>query len=250
MAVPLAPLPIELHPTYDNFTDLMDQLDSAQEDKQRIIADISHDLKTPLTVIAGYTQAFADGCVPAGKEEEYLQAMHERAHAATRLIDELVIYTKSEHPSFAASLAPCDLYEQMRLLLARWQLDIESAGDVLVAEIPDETLVIPLDWSLMERAIGNLIGNACVHNPAGTTIRVSCGRVARSAFISIADTGTGISDELRSSAFEPFVTDNTARSTGKGTGLGLSIASSFARLNGATIAFSKNAPAPVIPCKD
>ena len=257
MTAPLAPLPIELHPTYDNFIDLMDQLDRAREDKQRIIANISHDLKTPLTVIAGYTQAFTDGCVPAGKENEYLLAMRERARAATRLIDELVVYSKSEHPAFTASLAPCDLYEQMRLLLARWQLDIENEGDTLVADIPDDTLVIPLDWHLMERAIDNLIGNACIHNPPGITIRASCWHTARSAFVSIADTGKGIPDELRSSAFDPFVTDDTARSSGKGTGLGLSIASSFVRLNGASITFSQHVPEPfkteaviVIPCKD
>ena len=57
-------VPAELVPTYDNFLELMEELKAAQNDKQRIVSDISHDLKTPLTVIRGYAQAFEDGCVP------------------------------------------------------------------------------------------------------------------------------------------------------------------------------------------
>ena len=238
------PLPIELRSTYDNFIGLMDQLDSMSEDKQRIITDVSHDLKTPLTVISGYTQAFMDGCVPDSKRDEYVRSMHERAVAATQLIDKLVTYAKSEHPSFTASPAPCDLFEQMRLLLVRWQPDIENAGDYLEVDIPDDTLVVSLDWSLMERAIDNLIGNACKHNPPGTTIRVTCMKIGSHAVISIADTGKGIPDDLRLTAFDPFVTSNAARSSDKGTGLGLAIASSFVRLNGGTVGFSETVPHP------
>ena len=68
-------VPAELVPTYDNFLELMEELKAAQNDKQRIVSDISHDLKTPLTVIRGYAQAFEDGCVPPEKAGEYLRAM-------------------------------------------------------------------------------------------------------------------------------------------------------------------------------
>ena len=71
-------VPAELVPTYDNFLELMEELKAAQNDKQRIVSDISHDLKTPLTVIRGYAQAFEDGCVPPEKAGEYLRAMKEK----------------------------------------------------------------------------------------------------------------------------------------------------------------------------
>lgn len=236
-----APLPIELAPTYDNFIDLMDQLDNAQEEKQRIIADVSHDLKTPLTVISGYTQAFEDGRVPDDKRDEYLHAIHERAQAATQLIEELFTYAKSEHPSFQPVLADCDVHEQLRQLLVRRQPDIEHAGDELEVDIPEEPFTMQLDWDLMGRAVNNLITNACKHNPSGTHIRVSCTHDASTMGIAVSDTGTGIPDELKETAFEPFVTSNDSRSLGEGTGLGLSIVRSCAIAHGGVARFAETA---------
>lgn len=234
-----APLPIELAPTYDNFIDLMDQLDNAQKEKQQIIADVSHDLKTPLTVISGYTQAFEDGRVPDDKRDEYLHAIHERAQAATQLIEELLAYAKSEHPAFQPALADCDVHEQLRQLLVRRQPDIEHAGDELEVDIPEEPFTMQLDWDLMGRAVDNLITNACKHNPPGTHIRVSCAHDALTMGIAVSDTGTGIPNELKETAFEPFVTSNASRSSGKGTGLGLSIVRSCALAHRGTARFAE-----------
>ena len=231
-------IPIELRDTYDNFTDLMSELDNAQQEKQQIIANVSHDLKTPLTVIRGYTQAFEDGQVPPEKQGEYLHAINERAQAATKLIEELFAYAKSEHPSFKPALADWDVHEQLRQLVARHQPDIERAGDQMEIDIPDGPLIAKLDWGLVERAVDNLITNARKHNPAGTLIKVACEHDDSSISLYVADTGAGMPAEMQETAFEPFVTSNASRSSGGGTGLGLSIVRSCARVHGGTARFA------------
>ncbi|WP_324249625.1 sensor histidine kinase [Eggerthella lenta] len=94
------------------------------------------------------------------------------------------------------------------------------------------------DGSLLARVLGNLINNACVHNPGGVTVRLTCKRTESEAVIAVADDGAGIPESIRDHVFEPFVTSNDARESGKGTGLGLSIAKRFIDLQGGTIAVS------------
>lgn len=121
----------------------------------------------------------------------------------------------------------------------RRQPDIEHAGNELEVDIPEEPFTMQLDWDLMGRAIDNLITNACKHNPSGTHIRVSCTHDASTMGIAVSDTGTGVPDELKETAFEPFVTSNDSRLSGEGTGLGLSIVRSCAIAHGGVARFAE-----------
>lgn len=236
-------LPLELRPTYESFLDLMGELDEARTAKQRMIADVSHDLKTPLTIIRGYAQAFGDNRVPPEKTAEYLRAIDAKSEVACDLIDALLLYAKMDHPSYRAELERCDLCEALRLIAIDKEADIKQTGCTLMVEIPDEPLFASIDSALLKRAVDNILGNACVHNPAGTTIRVTCIQSRSEAVIFIADNGRGIPEELRATAFEPFVTNNEARSSGKGTGLGLAIAGKCVQTQGGTLSFAEH-PAP------
>ena len=91
----------------DNFSHLLDQLAEVQKEKdeiyrerQRMITDISHDLKTPLTVIQGYAKAFMEDMIPEDKKEKYLTAIYNRSVLATQLIDTLFEYMRMEHPGY------------------------------------------------------------------------------------------------------------------------------------------------------
>lgn len=231
-------VPTELVPTYDNFIELMDELEAAQNDKQRIVADISHDLKTPLTVIRGYAQAFEDGRVPPEKAEEYLRAIKEKSDEAAGLIDSLFLYAKTNHPSYNPQLSRVDVCEVVRRIAIEMLSTIEQSSCRLDVSIPDNPIWVNADSSLLARVFGNLINNACVHNPDGVTVRLTCDHTESEAVIAVADDGTGIPESLRDQVFEPFVTSNDARESGKGTGLGLSVAKRFVDLQGGTIGVS------------
>ena len=237
-------MPVELRHTYEDFLGLMAELDQAQDDKRRMIADISHDLKTPLSVIRGYAQAFEDGHVPQENAEKYLHAIAAKADLACELIDSLQFLAKTDHPSYQATLENRDLCEDLRLMLIDKQPDIEQAGGTLVVELPERPIRACADVELLRRAVSNVIDNAYKHNPRGVTIRVACAPTRDGALVSIADDGQGVPTDIREHAFEPFVTSNTARSAGKGTGLGLAVASTCMQVQGGTISFAERPEAP------
>ncbi len=242
-------VPSELARTYDNFTDLMDELDDARRERQRIVADVSHDLKTPLTVIRGYAQAFCDGRVPPERADAYHRAIAERAVAASDLIDTLLSYAKMEHPEYEPALEPVDVAELVRDVARGAQAAVEQAGCALEVEAPaagSGGAVALVDVQLFRRALLNLIDNAWKHNGAGVRIRVSCsadGERGR-AVVRVADTGRGFPPELASRAFESFVTENVARTADGGTGLGLSIARRAVELMGGSIRLEEGPEAP------
>ena len=236
-------LPLELRTAYRSFVELMDVLDVAREENQTLIADVSHDLKTPLAVIGGYARAFEDGRVPECKREAYLHAMYEKAQLANQLLDALLAVARLNHPAFVANLVRCDLCEQVRLAAIASSAEVEQAGDVMEVDITENRLYAKLDTGLFSRVMGNLISNACKHNEAGTTICVSCHEEDGHALVSVSDDGVGFPDDLKVRAFEPFVTQNVARESGKGTGLGLTIAKKGVQAQGGRIYLRDN-PCP------
>lgn len=243
----------ELQPAYDGFVELARRLERAQSDKQRMITDISHDIKTPLTVIRGYAQAFRDGMVPPQSVATYAQALCDKAEIATRMVETLGAYAAMEHPEYQVSREVCDLAATLELICDGLEPVAAQRGCELVCTIGDGPLPVQLDVELMRRALTNLVSNACLHNGPGTTVSVSCGRAelhgdARVARVLVADDGNGIDPELAARVFDPFVTSNVARQVGKGTGLGLAIVRRCVELNGGAIELMTEPPAPWSTC--
>lgn len=223
-------IPLEFQKTIDSFENLLDRLDQVQKEKdqmaqqrQRTITNISHDLKTPLTVIKGYANALSQGIVPADKQDQYLQTISHRANMAASLIDSLFEYVQMEHPEFKANLQPTDLVAFMQNLLAQQYHEITSQGFELQLFFSKTPLWLMMDEKLMARLLENLIGNALKYNPVGTTITIIAKQVKNQIYLTVADNGIGIPPEIIDTAFDPFITGRQTRSNGKGTGLGLSI---------------------------
>lgn len=243
----------ELIPVYDGFVDLTQRLEGAQAEKQRMIADISHDIKTPLTVIRGYAQAFRDGVVPPDRTAAYAQALCAKAEVATSMVEALGEYAAAEHPEYHCELERTDLACDLERICGGLEPIADQYGDGFEARIEPGPIEVEVDIELVRRAITNLVSNACVHNAPGTRVGVIgfCdtddeGRpVVR---VQVADTGSGIDPGLVSTLFEPFVTSSAARSIGKGSGLGLSIARRFVELNGGSLRLLEEAPEPWSTC--
>lgn len=238
----------ELVPIYDGFVRLTRRLEHAQADKQRMIADISHDIKTPLTVIRGYAQAFRDGMVPPESVEACARALCVKAEIATSMVEALSEYAAAEHPEYRCERVPADLTEVLRTICSGLEPMVEQHGDVFEVELGDGPIEVEVDADLIRRALTNLVSNACTHNPAGTRVGVTCVKShnasgAAVARVLVTDTGSGVPAELAATLFDPFVTSNAARSMGGGAGLGLSIARRFVELNGGVLRFVDPAPA-------
>lgn len=235
-------MPMELRQTYQEFVHLTQELERAEEekkqiekDRQRIIASISHDLKTPLTVIKGFSSALLDHKVPDDERKRYLQTILSRSMIANDLIDALFAYNKLNHPEYVMNLHKEDICEFIKQFLAEKYQEISSKHFELEIDIPETEIICQIDRQMFLRLLENIIGNSLKYNLPKTTVFVSVYQEGNEAVISLGDNGIGIEKDLLQQIFEPFTMANEARSSGLGTGLGLSICKKIVELHSGTI---------------
>ncbi|WP_297212439.1 sensor histidine kinase [uncultured Flavonifractor sp.] len=232
--------------SFDRFADRLAESEAQRrqldQDRQKLIADISHDLKTPITVIAGYIDAICDGKVPPQEQERYLRAIQGKAEALTELVNAFHEYSKVEHPEFVLHPEHTDLCEFLREYLAGKYEEIDLAGFSLEVSIPERPVCCLLDPMQFRRVLDNLLSNALRHNRLGTVLYFSVSSTPRTALLRMGDNGGGIPPELARHIFDPFVVGSEARS-GRGSGLGLSITRRIMEKHGGTISLNPH-PAP------
>ena len=235
--------------TFDRMTDRLEHSEQQRclldRERKRMIAAISHDLKTPITVISGYTRALRDGMVPPEQMEHYLERIHSKAAELNELINSFHEFSKVEHPDFSLQTERTDLCEFLRSYLAERHDTIDFYDFHLEASIPDDCQYFSMiDQVQMRRALDNILYNALRHNRLGTILSVGISKVKDSkgyvpwVKIKVADNGTGIPPELHEKIFDPFIMGDESR-TGKGSGLGLSITKSIIQSHGGKIRLVK-----------
>lgn len=208
-----------------SFNRMSADLARSNELRQQMTADIAHDLRTPLSVIQGYTEGLDEGKLH-GSSEIY-QAMHKQVKHLTRLVEDLRTLSLADagqlslHPQAIASR---DLLEHSVLLFAP---QAERQEVALHLDLPDTLPRIHVDLDRMVQVLGNLISNALRHTPAGGHIWLSAERQAQQLFLRVQDTGAGIEPEDLPHIFERFYSGDKSRSARGESGLGLAIARSI-----------------------
>ena len=184
-----------------------------------MIADISHDIKTPVTVICGGIDAICDGKVPPSDLDRTLRMIRRRADTLAQLTDDFHEYAKVEHPAFVLHTERADLCEFLREYLAAKYDEIELAGFSLETQIPEHPVWCRIDCHQLTRALDNLLSNALRHNRLGTALFFAVTREDRRAVVWIADNGEGIPPERRariSSLSSPAMMPAPLRAAGSG----------------------------------
>ena len=199
-----------------------------------MLTDISHDLKTPITVISGYANAIRDGKVPQEELPQYLQTIGNKADVLTELINSFHEYSKTQHPDFRLTTKKTDLCEFLREYLADKFNEIDLAGFSLEVDIPEQPMYYLLDGFQMRRALDNILANSLKHNRLGTRIWVAVEPSETGVILRVADNGDGIPEHLRKDVFTPFAVGDVSRSKG-GSGLGLSISQKIIQAHGWSI---------------
>lgn len=232
--------------SFDRFSDRLAESEAERrrldQGRQKLIADISHDLKTPITVIAGYIDAICDGKVPPQEEERYLRAIQTKAQTLTELINAFHEYSKVEHPEFVLHRERTDLGEFLREYLAGKYDEIDLAGFSLEVDIPERPIFCGVDELQLRRVLDNLLSNALRHNRLGTALFFDLAVSGSAAVLRVADNGAGIPPDRARHIFEPFVVGSDARS-GTGSGLGLAITRRIMEQHGGSIELNPR-PAP------
>lgn len=193
-----------------------------EEDKQKMLADISHDLKTPITVIQGYAKGIHDGIVSLEEQPQYLETIYKKSEGLTELINTFYEYSKMEHPDYSLNLEQYDICIFLRDYMADKYNELNLGGLELEVDIPEERILCEIDKVQLKRAFENIIANSIKHNGSGTTFTCILSRMEGYVRVGMADNGYGIQEEISHDIFEPFVVGEKSRSK-QGSGLGLAV---------------------------
>lgn len=195
-----------------------------ENERMLLFSHIAHDLKTPMTTITGYAGALAGNMVAEPeKQREYHLAIKTKTDQMNGLIDQLLAYSKLGAPKYQMKLTRVDAAELLRAACAAMFGEMEKRRIELKLQLPEKPIYCSMDPLEMNRAIGNLLTNAIVHNPPGSLLYVGLLDEPDDIIIQIADSGAVIPEAIAEKLFEPFVSGSASRSSGSGTGLGLAI---------------------------
>lgn len=215
----------------------------AAQDQQRreLVANISHDLRTPLTSLHGYLETLrikADVLSRADRMR-YLDVALGQSQKVGRLAQELFELARLECGVVKPDKEPFSLVDLVQDVFQKFELAAEARGHSLVPDIPPDLPVVSADVGLIERVMTNLLDNAIRHTPAGGEIQVKLCRQADEVVVQVSDSGPGIPDALRKNLFER-PSFNTGR-RGTAGGLGLVIVQRILQLHGSDIRLLREA---------
>lgn len=190
--------------------------------RQEFTANVSHELKTPLTAISGYAELIGNGMT--GKEDtiRFSNEIHSNANRLLSLINDIIKLSELDEADHQMEMERIDLYKLAENCVQMMQVTAEKQGIRLILQ--GESTMAMANKGLMDEVFYNLCSNAIRYNKPGGSVTVTVGTKDERPFLSVADTGIGIPKECQERVFERFyrVDKSRSKSTG-GTGLGLAI---------------------------
>src|SRR6184192_1557132 len=213
------------------FNSMSARLKTIDEQRRNFMAEVTHELRTPLSVIRGQAEAIADGVYPA--DEAHLAPILDATHTLDSLVEDLKTLVDTDAGNLVLHREPTDLGTLVRDTVESFHPQAESAGITLTTVIAENLPLKDVDPSRMRQVVGNLLSNAMRHTPSGGSVKVA---VDASGF-TVSDTGEGIPPELQPHVFERFAKGPNST----GSGLGLAIARDIVSAHSGRIEVSTSA---------
>ncbi|HEY0190587.1 MAG TPA: ATP-binding protein, partial [Kofleriaceae bacterium] len=235
----------ELRQARDQLTGTVAELRDAQGARERFFGNITHEIRTPLSLIllaAADIHSHAGGALDE-RARQNLTAVTGAAHRLIRLVDELLLLAAGQEDKLTTSPERTQLGAMITALVAAWRPAAVAAELTLVERI-DQRLIAKVDPVALERVATNLISNAIKYTPPGGTVEIELVDEPAGLRLSVRDTGTGIGDDLQSRLFGRFERSRGDARRKTGTGLGLFVAKQLVDAHGGTIAALRREPGP------
>jgi len=224
----------EIQEVAQAFNEMAADLQQAETLRQNLLADVAHELRTPITVIQGNLQAILDDVYELDKAE--IAQLYDQTRQLTHLVDDLRELAQAEARQLLLEIAPVDLAVLIMDAATVYEPLAEAHGIELRPQILEGLPLIQGDRARLMQCLQNLLNNAFRHTPAGGVVILSLQKSAETLEISVSDTGVGVPPEHLPFVFDRFhrVDPARARETG-GTGLGLAITRAIIENHGGTI---------------
>jgi signal transduction histidine kinase len=225
----------ELGELANAFNSMASDLERAEMLRRNLVADVAHELRTPLANLRGYLEAVRDKVIKPNVDT--IRSLNEEAMLLSRLVDDLQELSLAEAGKLKLNRQPEQIAELIKQTMTAVQVQAKSKGLSLSADLPDNLPLADIDDQRITQVLHNLVENAIAHTPKGGAITIKARQLETLVEISVADTGEGIPADDLPNIFERFyrVDKSRARATG-GTGLGLTIAKRMVEAHGGKIA--------------
>ena len=207
------------------FNQMADSLERSELLRRDFIANISHELKTPMTVIAGFADGIRDGTIPPEQEERYLEVISSETMRLSRLVKSMLDMSRIQSADPVELLKNrFDIAEVIRLALVGLESKIEAKSLDVEAELPEEALITRGDRDSVTQVVYNLVDNAIKFSEPGGTLKIGLWKHGAKAFVSVENQGETMPEDELPLIFERFHKTDKSRSANKdGVGLGLYI---------------------------
>ena len=217
------------------FNSMADELSEVEDSRREFVANVSHELRSPITAISGYIEGMRDGVIPPEQYDKYLSIVSDESRRLSHLIGELLALSRLERDDAALTCTDFDICDLLERVFLRRTGDLEKRGMNIDCDFDPEPCLVHADMARIDQVIVNLLDNAIKFTPDGGQITLRVRAENGLCTVTVADNGVGILPEDRPRVFERFFTADRAHTSGKGTGLGLSICQRIMEMHGQKI---------------
>ncbi|MFC1822529.1 ATP-binding protein [Thermodesulfobacteriota bacterium] len=227
----------------ERIQDQMEELRKSDALRRELIANVSHDLRTPLATLQGYieTLLIKQNSLTEEEQRHYLEITIRHCERLNKLVSELLELAKLDSESILIHCEPFNLGELVQDVIQKFDLRAKEKHIILVANVQEELPFADADIGLIERVLENFIENAINYTPQGGTIRLILTPERENISVQISDTGKGIPKEELSHIFSRFYQLEKSRKGDSGhSGLGLAITKRILELHNRTIEVSSS----------
>ena len=216
------------------FNNMADALEGSERQRRSMVADVAHELRTPLANIQGHIEAMQDGLLPP--DSENLDTIHQQTLNLNRLVDDLRLLAESESRDLRLTPEPVSLADLVNRVSDSFRPRTDAASIELTVSVDDSLPLVNVDRLRIEQVLTNLMDNAVDHTPLGGNIAMSAENLGEAVRVSVADTGPGIPEAALPRVFDRLYRADPSRQreTG-GSGLGLAIARQLVEAHGGAI---------------
>lgn len=207
-----------------SFNNMAQELEKIEEMRKEFIANVSHELRSPLTLIKGYMKGIMDSDISEEKRKQYVNIAYEETERLTELINNLLDLSKMESGNYPLNIVKFDINELLRRNIIKFGNKLEEKDINVEVEFAKDSLAVFGEQESISQVVSNIIDNAIKFMNNNDNLTIETNIKDKKVFISIADTGVGISKEEQKNIWKRFYKGDKSRSRQvKGTGLGLPI---------------------------
>ena len=217
----------------ETFNYMAESIEEFENNRNSFLANVSHDLRTPMTTITGFVEGVLDGTIPENKKDWYLSVVLDESKRLSRIVTDLFDVSKIEQGSFNLDPKSFDLNELVRINIIKFEKRITDKNIELLVEFERDGIFVFADKDAIARVLTNLFDNAIKFTDENGYIKIRVGTKNGKAYVSIENSGLGIDEDELVHIFDRFYKTDKSRNLDKnGAGLGLYIVKGIVQAHG------------------